>query len=48
MGLFEQRPDKSYSFTDCTSFVVMRREKIERAVALDVHFSQEGFSVLPG
>lgn len=46
-ALFEQRADKSYSFTDCTSFVVMRRERIERALALDVHFSQEGFAILP-
>ena len=45
--LFERRPDKSYSFTDCTSFVLMRRERIERAIALDAHFSQEGFLVLP-
>jgi uncharacterized protein len=46
-SLFEQRRDKSYSFTDCTSFVLMRREKIATAVALDEHFSQEGFGVLP-
>jgi uncharacterized protein len=45
--LFEHRPDKSYSFTDCTSFVVMRRERISTAIALDAHFSQEGFTVLP-
>jgi len=45
--LFERRPDKSYSFTDCTSFVVMRRHRMERAVSLDAHFSQEGFVVLP-
>ena len=46
-ALFERRPDKSYSFTDCTSFVLMRRERIERAIALDAHFAQEGFAVLP-
>jgi predicted nucleic acid-binding protein len=46
-GLFEKRPDKSYSFTDCTSFVVMRRQKIGKAVTLDSHFSQEGFQVVP-
>jgi predicted nucleic acid-binding protein len=46
-NLFEKRPDKSYSFTDCASFVVMRRLKIKGAAALDDHFSQEGFSVLP-
>ena len=45
--LFERRADKSYSFTDCTSFVLMRRERIGRAVALDAHFSQEGFVVVP-
>ncbi len=47
-NLFEKRPDKSYSFTDCTSFVVMRKQKISRAFTLDVHFSQEGFEVVPG
>ena len=46
-ALFEKRPDKAYSFTDCTSFVLMRREKIATAVALDDHFSQEGFIVAP-
>jgi uncharacterized protein len=45
--LFEQRSDKAYSFTDCTSFVLMRREGLRTAVALDEHFSQEGFIVLP-
>jgi len=44
---FEKRADKSYSFTDCTSFVLMRREKIAAAVTLDAHFAQEGFAVLP-
>src|SRR6266568_3273658 len=46
-SLFEKRPDKSYSFTDCTSFVLMRRERIGTAVALDQHFTQEGFVVVP-
>jgi hypothetical protein len=45
--LFEERPDKLYSFTDCTSFVVMRRLKMETAAALDRHFSQEGFRLEP-
>ena len=46
-ALFERRPDKAYSFTDCTSFILMRRERIGQAVALDVHFSQEGVAVVP-
>jgi predicted nucleic acid-binding protein len=45
--LFLDRPDKSYSFTDCTSFVLMRRLGIETAIALDDHFRQEGFEVTP-
>ena len=47
-ALFERRRDKTYSFTDCTSFVLMRREHIMHAIALYAHFSQEGFTVLPG
>ena len=46
--LFIERPDKSYSFTDCTSFVLMRRLGIDVAFALDDHFRQEGFEVQPG
>ena len=46
-ALFVRRPDKAYRFTDCASFVLMRREKIATAVALDDHFSQEGFIVAP-
>jgi hypothetical protein len=42
-GLFVSRSDKSYSFTDCTSFVVMRRFGIKRCLTLDEHFTQEGF-----
>lgn len=41
--LFVSRKDKAYSFTDCTSFVVMKRLKIRRCLALDDHFKQEGF-----
>lgn len=46
-SLFLERPDKQYSFTDCTSFVLMRRMKIHRAIALDDDFRQEGFEVIP-
>ena len=45
--LFEKRADKSYSFTDCTSFIVMRQQKIKAALTLDHHFAQEGFRVVP-
>jgi uncharacterized protein len=46
-NLFCNRTDKAYSFTDCTSFVLMRRLKLARAVALDDDFRQEGFEALP-
>jgi predicted nucleic acid-binding protein len=46
-SLFLDRSDKTYSFTDCTSFVVMHRLGITKAAAVDDDFSQEGFHVLP-
>ena len=45
--LFLAPPDKTYSFTDCTSFVLMRRLGIEEAVTLDADFTREGFRSLP-
>ena len=45
--LFEERADKEYSFTDCTSFVLMRRLNLTTAIAADDDFQQEGFTVLP-
>lgn len=45
--LFLDRPDKTYSFTDCTSFVLMRRLGLTQAIALDDDFRREGFEVLP-
>ena len=41
--LFEERPDKRYSLTDCVSFVLMRERGISVALAFDRHFEQEGF-----
>lgn len=46
-SLFKQRPDKRYSFTDCTSFVLMRRLGIKDAITLDEDFRKEGFRVKP-
>jgi hypothetical protein len=44
--LFRQRPDKSWSITDCTSFVVMRERGITDALTADVHFRQAGFAAI--
>jgi hypothetical protein len=46
-ALFLARPDKTYSYTDCTSFVLMRRLRLQRAIALDTDFQREGFLLLP-
>ncbi len=43
---FRQR-DKAYSFTDCTSLVVMRELKLKRVLTTDHHFRQMGFQVVP-
>lgn len=43
--LFQRYADKDFSFTDCTSFAVMRRLRITRALAFDRHFQQMGFRV---
>lgn len=45
--LFLERPDKAYTLTDCLSFVIMHRLKIDTALATDDHFRQEGFVTLP-
>jgi len=46
-SLFLQRPDKTYSFTDCTSFVLLERLGLARVLALDDDFRREGFEVVP-
>jgi predicted nucleic acid-binding protein len=39
---FRRFHDKEWSFTDCTSFVVMQRLGIQKAFAFDDHFRQFG------
>jgi len=46
--LFFQYRDKDFSFTDCTSFVMMREVRLTHALTTDRHFRQMGFQVLPG
>ncbi|HYH78186.1 MAG TPA: PIN domain-containing protein [Longimicrobium sp.] len=46
LRLFGSRPDKQWSLTDCSSFVVMRERGITDALTADHHFSQAGFLAL--
>lgn len=39
--------DKRFSFTDCTSFVVMEEMRIRKALTTDRRFSQAGFETVP-
>ncbi|MCP4681895.1 MAG: type II toxin-antitoxin system VapC family toxin [Desulfobacterales bacterium] len=45
--LFRNRPDNGWSFTDCSSFVLMREYKVQDAFAFDEHFQQAGFQTKP-
>lgn len=45
--LFFQYHDKQFSFTDCTSFAIMRELRLRQALTTDRHFGQAGFDVLP-
>ncbi len=45
--LFTRYADKTFSFTDCTSFVVMQNLGIKQAFTFDKHFQQIGFNTLP-
>ena len=42
-ALFKRFADKDFSFTDCTSFVMMRELGLREALAFDGHFPQAGF-----
>ena len=43
LALYEARPDKNWSLTDCLSFVVMQQAGISEALTADHHFEQAGF-----
>jgi predicted nucleic acid-binding protein len=46
-ALFFRHRDKDHSFTDCTSFVVMRELRLREVLSTDHHFRQMGFRALP-
>lgn len=46
-NLFRSHRDKTWSFTDCASFAVMKRLGITHVFAFDRHFVQMGFTCVP-
>ena len=45
--VFFRYRDKAFSFTDCTSFEVMRELKLTHVMTTDRHFRQMGFHLVP-
>lgn len=48
LDLFAKFADQRVSFTDCVSFTLMQRHRLERAFTFDRHFVDAGFEVIPG
>jgi len=47
LDLLEKYADQAVSFTDCVSFVLMKRERLKRAFSFDRHFTSAGFELFP-
>ncbi len=47
VDLFAKFADQEVSFTDCVSFVLMRRHRLRQAFTFDRHFVDAGFEVFP-
>ena len=43
---YQRRPDKAWSLTDCASFLIMDRLRIQEALTADHHFEQAGYTAL--
>ena len=46
LAMYSERTDKSWSLTDCASFLVMQENGISEALSHDRHFEQMGFRAL--
>jgi predicted nucleic acid-binding protein len=47
LEMLERHQDRRWSFTDCTSFVIMRELGITKAFSFDRNFEEAGFERLP-
>ncbi len=46
-NIFRELHDRDFSFTDCTSFALMKAETIDTAFTFDRHFSQYKLTTVP-
>jgi predicted nucleic acid-binding protein len=46
LALFQARPDKGYSLTDCRSMLAMKGLGLTEVLSNDHHFTQEGLTIL--
>ena len=44
--LFDSRPDKEWSITDCISLVLLKEGGLTEVLTCDHHFEQAGYSIL--
>ncbi len=47
LKMLKERADRKWSFTDCTSFIIMSQLRVQEAFAYDRNFEQAGFTRLP-
>ena len=47
IDLFEKYSNLEVSYTDCISFVLMSRNRIEQVFSFDKHFELAGFKIIP-
>ena len=45
--IFTKYKDKNWSFTDCTSYILMKKNGIKKCLSFDEHFKQFGYETLP-
>lgn len=48
LGIFEKFSDQRLSFTDCISFTLMKRHRLQIAFSFDADFERAGFALWPG
>lgn len=46
VAFYRERPDQSWSLTDCASYLIMTEKGLQEALAHDKHFAQMGFKAL--